>query len=247
MDNLESGKFEGPIFLYEEIKAGIKELIIINNLKAGQKIPTESDLCESFNVSRITIRRAIKELVEEGVIEVVRGKGTFVKSPKKNLHLLNLKGFTEGLSNVGNHIEKEILSMRIVRDEPKISKVFLYEQIEILELVRIVKDKDGAFSVDYSYLPLSLYPEIETFLTNNVSTFKLIREKYKVKFSKVKKEIEYIQPSPDICEYLGITKTSPVILVKKTIYGYDHAPVHYSEYYLLGDRVKFYIEADYTD
>ncbi|MEC2071389.1 MULTISPECIES: GntR family transcriptional regulator [Alkalihalophilus] len=247
MKNRDNTNLDSPILLYEEIKAGIKDLIKSKNLKPGEKIPTESNLCELFNVSRITIRRAIKELVEEGIIEVIRGKGTFVKAPKRDLHLLNLKGYTEGLSNVENHIEKEILLKRIVREDNEISKAFSNEQSEFLELVRLVKDSDGPFSVDFAYLPLQLYPEIEPLLTNNVSTFELIREHYKVKFMKVKKEIEYVFPTPEICDYLGINKTSPVILVKKTIFGIDHTPVHFSKYYLLGDRVKFYIEADYTD
>ena len=74
-----------------------------------------------------------------------------------------------------------------------------------------------------------------------------MRAKYKVKFTKVKKEIEYIHPSPEIYKYLGINKTSTVILVKKMIYGSDNSPVHYSKYYLVGDKVKFYIDADYSE
>lgn len=63
---------------------------------------------EIYNVSRITVRRAIKELVDENILEVIRGKGTFVKATKKNIHLLNLKGFTEGMSTEENNIEKKL-------------------------------------------------------------------------------------------------------------------------------------------
>jgi len=246
MKNQENNNLDSSILLYEQIKAGIKELIKNNNLKVGQKIPNESELCEIFNVSRITIRRAIKELVDEGTIEVIRGKGTFVKASKKVLHLLNLKGFTEGLSTSENNMEKEILYTRLIRDDVEISKAFSFEQTDFLELVRIIKDADGPFSVDYAYLPLSVYPGIEKLLTNSISTFEVIREKYKVMFTNVKKEIEYIHPPPEIYKYLGINKSSTVILVKKVIYDADNSPVHYSKYYLVGDRVKFYIDADYT-
>ncbi|TWT25393.1 GntR family transcriptional regulator [Planomicrobium sp. CPCC 101110] len=247
MKNQNSMNAESPVLLYEQIKAGIKELVKNDNLKAGHKLPNESELCEIFKVSRITIRRAIKELGEEGFIEVIRGKGTFVKASKKDLHLLNLKGFTEGLSTEENNIEKEILYKRVILDEHEVSKVFSNEETGFLELVRVVKDREGPFSVDYAYLPLSVYPDIEPLLTNTASTFQLIREKYKIKFTKVKKEIEYVHPSSEICRYLGVSKTSSVILVKKIIYGESGKPVHYSKYYLAGDRVKFYIESDYTD
>lgn len=245
--NRDSINLDSPILLYEQIKAGIKELIKTNNLKAGDKIPNESELCELFDVSRITIRRAIKELGEEGIIEVIRGKGTFVRASKKDLHLLNLKGFTEGLSTEENNIEKEILQKQIISSDSELSKIFSPEQTEFVELVRLVKDAEGPFSVDYAYLPLDVYPGIYELLDDSVSTFKLIREKFKVPFTKVKKEIEYVHPTTELCERLGINKTSTVILVKKIIFGPNEMPVHYSKYYMVGDRVKFYIEADYTE
>lgn len=245
--NQNSVDLDSPILLYEQIKAGIKELIKTNNLKPGDKIPNESELCGIFDVSRITIRRAIKELGEEGVIEVIRGKGTFVRASKKDLHLLNLKGFTEGLSTEENNIVKEILHKGIITDDGEISKAFAHEQSEFVELVRLVKDAEGPFSVDYAYLPLNIYPGIQDLLDDSVSTFAVIRETYKVPFIKVKKEIEYVHPPAELCKYLGINKTSSVILVKKIIYGPDGAPVHYSKYYMVGERVKFYIEADYTE
>lgn len=245
--NRDSINLDSPILLYEQIKAGIKELIKTNNLKAGDKIPNESELCELFDVSRITIRRAIKELGEEGIIEVIRGKGTFVRASKKDLHLLNLKGFTEGLSTEENNIEKEILQKQIISSDADLSKVFSHEQTEFVELVRLVKDAEGPFSVDYAYLPLDVYPGIYELLDDSVSTFKLIREKFKVPFTKVKKEIEYVHPTTELCGHLGINKTSTVILVKKIIFGPNEMPVHYSKYYMVGDRVKFYIEADYTE
>lgn len=247
MMNQNSIDLDSPILLYEQIKAGIKELIKTENLKAGDKIPNEAELCALFDVSRITIRRAIKELGEEGVIEVIRGKGTFVRASKKDLHLLNLKGFTEGLSTEENNIEKEVLHKRIISDDADISKVFSHEQTEFVELVRLVKDAEGPFSVDYAYLPLDIYPGIYEELDDSVSTFTLIREKYKVPFTKVKKEIEYVHPSAELCKHLKINKTSVVILVKKIIYGPDELPVHYSKYYMVGDRVKFFIEAEYTE
>ncbi|WP_413375907.1 GntR family transcriptional regulator [Alkalihalobacillus sp. 1P02AB] len=245
MEKQDGMNVDSPILLYEEIKAGIREMIKKNNLKSGHKLPNESELCEFFNVSRITIRRAIKELINEGIIEVIRGKGTFVKASKKDLHLLNLKGFTEGLSTIENNIEKEVLSKKWIQNETDIAKAFSFQYTDFLELTRIVTDADGPFSVDFAYFPADIFPGIEPHLIDNISTFELIRNEYGIEFTKVHKEIEYVHPTPEICEYLGVNKTSVVILVKKVIFGADYSPVHYSNYYLMGDKVKFYIEADY--
>lgn len=236
-----------PMLLYERIKIGIKSYINENDLKVGDKIPTEIELEEIFEVSRITIRRAIKELVDEGVIEVIRGKGTFVKAQKKNIHLLNLKGFTEGLSSEENEVRKKIIFNEVINEDSQIPESLSRRYREFLKLVRVVKDSEGPLSVDYAYLPTDIYPGVETLITDNVSTFKLIRENYHVKFGRIEKEIEYVYPPQEIFEYLGISEISPVILVKKVIYDIQNIPIHYSRYFLSGDRVKFYVDAEYTE
>ena len=128
-----------------------------------------------------------------------------------------------------------------------IPEVVSREYNEFLRLVRVVKDADGPLSVDFAYLPKTLYPDIGNSISDSSSTFKIIRENYNIEFTRGEKEIEYVHPSPEICKHLGINKMSIVISVKKIIYGSNNLPVHYSTYYLVGDRVKFYIEADYTE
>lgn len=142
---MKSGKnpdYTTSMLLYERIKIGIKNYIHENELKIGDKIPTENELEEIFGASRITIRRSIKELVDENVIEVVRGKGTFVKSQKKKIHLLDLRGFTEGLSSDGNEICKEIILNEIISKESQIPDGLLKRYSEYLKLVRVVTDSE---------------------------------------------------------------------------------------------------------
>ncbi|AND40510.1 FadR/GntR family transcriptional regulator [Cytobacillus oceanisediminis] len=64
--------------LYKHIAHQIEELIISGQIKKGDKLPTETELCEEFEVSRTTIRDAIKALQDKGLIQVIQGKGTFV-------------------------------------------------------------------------------------------------------------------------------------------------------------------------
>jgi DNA-binding GntR family transcriptional regulator len=236
-----------PTFLYEEAIAHIRELIQNQNLHTGDRIPNESELCEILNVSRITIRRAIKELIADGALEVVHGKGTFVKASKTQLHLLNLKGFTEGLSSEERNIQKSIISKKVVQNPEIGRKHFDGRYTEFIELVRKVFDEDGYLSLDYAYLPTELYPNIESKIEDQTSTFQLIKSTYNVKFARVNKEIEYSLPTPEICVLLNISKTSPVIRVKKNIFDHKNEPIHYSNYYLIAERVKLYIEADYSE
>src|SRR5699024_9012990 len=116
----------------------LKKYIEDNNLKRGDKIPTEVELCEMMDASRITVRRAITELEEAGILEKIHGKGTFVKSAgKRPIHILDIQGFTEGLSTSERKFKKEILKKQIVTSDSELMKVFnRKEPFEVIELIR---------------------------------------------------------------------------------------------------------------
>jgi GntR family transcriptional regulator, frlABCD operon transcriptional regulator len=230
------------LYLYEEIMTGLKQYIDNNGLKEGDRIPTEKELGDLFNASRISIRRAIKELVEEGTLKIVRGKGTFVSAARKEIHLLDLQGFTEGLTTNNDTITKDIISIQTVKRNKDLDRVFENQYDEYIELVRKVYRNDQALSLDFAYLPTDLYPGIEEKITPESSTFAIIHEEYGVEFRKVKKNLEFIHPDEELQRHLKVNSLNMLVLVDKVIYGEQDAPVHYSKYYLIADRVKLRLE-----
>ena len=72
-----------PDLLYSQVENNLRQQIISGELGVGEKIPTELELCERYSVSRITVRRAVQNLVDEGLIYRLRGKGSFVSVPKR--------------------------------------------------------------------------------------------------------------------------------------------------------------------
>ena len=74
-----------PDLLYAQIEHNLRQRIISGDLSIGEKIPTEIELCEKYSVSRITVRRAIQNLVDEGILYRLRGRGTFVSAPKREI------------------------------------------------------------------------------------------------------------------------------------------------------------------
>ncbi len=72
---------ESAVPLYQQIENDIKDKIIRGEYQAGQMLPSESKFCELYQVSRVTIRNAISDLVEQGILIRKHGKGTFVEDP----------------------------------------------------------------------------------------------------------------------------------------------------------------------
>ena len=87
-------KLNSAIPLYQQVAEDLKNRIEQGEFCSGQSIPSEAKLCEQYEVSRITIRNAIAELVEQEILVKYQGKGVFVRTPKISSSLTTFKGFT---------------------------------------------------------------------------------------------------------------------------------------------------------
>jgi GntR family transcriptional regulator len=100
--------------LYSHVEAVLASGIANGYLKVGDQLPTEDGLIERFEVSRITVRRAIQNLMSRGLVEIRRGKGTFVAAPKITQELTALSGFVEDMHAVGRKPTARVIAKGIV-------------------------------------------------------------------------------------------------------------------------------------
>ncbi|UFJ39937.1 GntR family transcriptional regulator [Brevibacillus humidisoli] len=111
--------------LYEQLMDAIKKDINEGVYSIGAQLPAETELCEKYGVSRITTRRAITELVEQGILRKLHGKGTFVTSNKLKRELIAVNGFTEFLLQSGKDPHIRILSKKVVPASWRQAEVYL--------------------------------------------------------------------------------------------------------------------------
>jgi DNA-binding GntR family transcriptional regulator len=98
---------------YQAIKEGLKKQIQQGAFKVGDYLPSESELCNRFSITRTTVRKAMEELLKEGYIEKQKGKGSLVRERQTSLGLLTVKGFSEA---VGQNIQTEFLQNPVYSD-----------------------------------------------------------------------------------------------------------------------------------
>src|ERR1700683_4065946 len=89
--------------LYAQVEAVLAQDIAEGTLPAGSQLPTENGLIDRFGVSRPTVRKAVQNLIIRGLVEILRGKGTFVARPKITQELTALSGFVEDMQALGHH------------------------------------------------------------------------------------------------------------------------------------------------
>ena len=98
--------------LYIQLEAEIRQALREKNIFQGIVFPVKKNLCEQYQVSRITVRKAIQQLTDQHILEKHRGKGTFVSTPSRSIDLKEQSGFTNYLSAIGHKSHHLLLKKR---------------------------------------------------------------------------------------------------------------------------------------
>src|SRR5699024_9579210 len=143
--------------LYKQIANKIKDDILSANLSHGDAIPTESKLTQTYGASRVTIRQAIKLLVEEGMLYKVQGSGTYISHDKIEHNISKLQGFTEEMDLLQNNPSNKILAFELTNSPKKVSKVLkLAKEEQVYYVKRLRLADDEPLVLEESYLPVNL-------------------------------------------------------------------------------------------
>lgn len=207
----------------------------------GEKIPTENELCQIYNVSRITIRNALEELEKEHLLLRKQGKGTFVAREKFRRDISRGSSFTQiCLENGQIPGAKVIKSLIEDANEADIAELKLdsASKVIVIERIRYADNIPVA-------LEISRFPERFSFLLdedfNNKSLISLLLEKYKISFTCCTKVIELIYANYEMARYLSLTDCYPLISLTSLSCDSDGNPAHRSLQYVVGDKFKFYL------
>ncbi len=225
--------------LYQQLMELIKEQITTGKLKENDRLMTEVELSKVYDVSRITVRKAIELLVEEDILEKCQGVGTFVAGKKLNRIVNNFLGFTEICEYDGKKASTELLTAELVDATANmIEKLELTDHEKVIRIVRLRKCdgipviiEENFFSTKYAYL-------LAEDLTG--SLYEILRRHESVPTQAIK--------TLDICyaneleeKYLEVESNKALLLQKDIIYDKDKVPIHLCKSMLNPARYKMTI------
>nr|WP_320144092.1 GntR family transcriptional regulator [uncultured Cohaesibacter sp.] len=230
--------------LYEQLKFALKEMISTRALGPGDTIPTEPELCKQYNVSRITVRRAIADLEAEGLLEKRHGKGTFVTLPKMETSLLNLGGFSESFGLRRYHVEKSILELgEESAGEDLGQKLGIDPSATVLHVSRLITADSTPFTIESSYFSLDLFPGLVSEIHDDTSLYNLLQTKYGREVKHAKRVISCRVATPKENTIFHCKSGDIIFEVEKTVFGEDRTiPLQYSILLTPSTRMNLVIE-----
>jgi len=233
-----------PIPLYFQLKEKIKEKIVNGSLEPGDLIPSERELSKKYNISRPTIRQALKGLVNEGLLYREKGRGTFVSNPKiKYGFIQKFTTFYDDMKEKGYETETKVIKQEIQYASGSLAKKLeISENDKIIFIHRIRYIKGDPIVSVINNIPYRLCTALIDENLENKSLYRTLADNYNIKPHKAEITLEPIVANEYDTELLNIDENQPMFLMKNLTYSTDDVAIDYFESHFRGDKGKVKVE-----
>ncbi|MEU1273278.1 GntR family transcriptional regulator [Streptomyces sp. NPDC005799] len=224
---------------YYRVKQHILEMA--QSLGPGQRVPAERLLAVSLDTSRTTVRRALQELVSEGRLDRIHGKGTFIARPKL-YRALQLTSYTEDMLAQGLKPASRILDMRHIKADEELARLLaidIGEEVVLLERLRLADGEPMA--IESTHLPARRFPGLRETLTRYSSLYAALAEVYGVHLLKAEEGIETTLANPYEAGLLSTIVGLPMMLLSRHSHDTEGRPVEWVRSVYRGSRYKFVV------
>ena len=227
--------------LYQIVVESILDQVNSGQLEANQRLPSESELCRIYSVGRNTIRRAISELVNDGVLRTVPGVGTFVVESRLDKTAEYLFGFSQEMQFLGKLVSSRVLEASIIPADPFLSRrlqIQLGAEVVFLNRVRLM---DGVpTAIERSYLPHDLCPGILEYDFSTNSLYETLSTVYDKRPDHAEQVIEASLATPEVTQLLDLTPPAVVFVFRRETKMASGQVVEYVDSELRADCFRFY-------
>lgn len=231
-----------PIPLYYQVKESLLEKIKSNQFKVGDLIPSESELQEEYNVSRITIRRAIQELVQEGHLYTRQGRGTFVSRPKVSQELNLITSWAETMAAMGMRPETKRIEYFVEPAPVNIARLLnipIGDKVYRIERLRYADGEPTCIMTNY--LSPAVVPGLLDKGLKSESLYETLEKHYSIVLSRAEETVEAKAAKASEAELLNIKRGAPLLCATRVTYDITDRPVEVVISITRADRYSYKI------
>jgi GntR family transcriptional regulator len=215
-------------------------MIMDGTYQPHQQMPSENEMVALFSVSRITIRQALTELQNEGLIFRIHGKGTYVSKPKAFQDLERLQSFGEAMQPMGYETYSKLISVREIDPSPQVrARLSLGARERAVEIRRVRFLNREPLSLDVSYFPLELGRRLQDEDLAGRDIFLIFEQDYDIRLGHAELVIGAHLADELQGRLLGIEEGSPLLFIDRLTHDDQGRPLDYEHLYYRGDAFRY--------
>jgi len=227
--------------LYVQVKQAFRARIISGDLKPGDMLPGEVALSEQLGISRLTVHRAMRELVGDGLLVRQRSRGTFVAVPRRDQVLVEgpLFSLTEELTRDGLEFSNRILAQQVLpATEAVAGDLRLERGAPVVRLLSLRTVGRQPFALEEMHYAFDRFPAMATLDLNDRSTYATLEAHYHAHPEQAVDHITAGTATSAEARALGLKPGRPVLRVRRVSYDASDLPIESTVATFLADRYR---------
>ena len=229
---------DGASPLYRQLMQRIRADIASGVYPVHSRIPSEAELTEAYQVSRVTVRKALAELTREGLLRRMQGKGTFVCVPRIQKSLREITSFHEACRVMGCVPGTRVISAQVIPAQDDVRESLRLTGEEAVEIIRLRTADGEPVMLETNCFPMAYASLLEADLTG--SLYQLLGRQDAEAHSGVH-EISLCYATAQQARLLDVETDAALLRLDQVIYDQHGAPLHTSHQVIRGDRFTFRI------
>jgi GntR family transcriptional regulator len=203
--------------LHVQLANVLREQVNRHELGPNDRLPSERELCQQYGISRITVRQALSELAQAGLVYSSVGKGTYVAEAAYQEELQPLSSFTQDLERRGMRAASQVLEASIIPADDYWSAVFYIPRgAELVRLHRLRLSGGVPIAIQLTHLPHHLCPSLLEYDFSTCSLYEVLRNAYKLHLARSETVIEAALASPHEADLLGLSQPAVILVSTQT-------------------------------
>lgn len=217
---------DSSVPLYRQLRDFLQKDIEGGLLLPQDQLPSERELVEELEVSRITVRHALLELVQQGYLYSIPGKGFFVNEWRQTYELHGLLSFTTAIQNRDQNPSSRVLEAgRILASTALARQLSLFPGEEVVMLSRLRMIDDAPVMLQQSWLPYKHCPGLLDHDLDRISLYKVLREKYNIVLMRAETTVSARLATPQECDLLELGDNGVVLTTDQLTHNQRDQPV----------------------
>lgn len=232
--------------IYRAVAEALIERIDNGDLLPESRCPSERQLASEYGISRMTARAAVNLLVQRGYVARKNGSGTFVASPKIELDLSTVAGFSDRVLRHGIIPGARVIEARTVGTEeldPSVATALEITGEELVHvLIRVRTGNNELLALEKSYFPARHCPDLlDNELTGSI--YELLRTRCNLELAHLHQRLEVTQLDALAAEALATHPDAPALQITRTTWDVPGRPIEFARDLYRGDRLLFVTDA----